>query len=122
MNKLLLGLIVLSLVGCATVGSKVDTNKLSLIKEGVTNKSEVFNLLGKPTNISLASDSKTIVIYHWAKASNRAVNFIPGVNMLAGGVDMQEESVQILLNKNDIVEKIISYNSNSQVKSGLLNL
>ena len=38
----------LFLVGCATVGTRIEGDKLAQIKEGTTTKAEVISLLGKP--------------------------------------------------------------------------
>ena len=118
LSSILLSII---LIGCATGGTKVDTNKLSQIKEGVTTKEEVVQLLGKPYMVNLNSDGKTVLMYQYTKASNRPSNFIPGLSLLAGGIDMQQQIVQILLDKNDKVEKFISNDSNSAMNYGLLN-
>ena len=121
MRKILLILASVILVGCATVGTKIDQDKLSQIKEGVTTKQEVINLLGKPYMVTLTSDGKTMFMYQYVKASNRAVNFIPGVDLLAGGMDMSQQILQVLIGKDDKVEKYIFNDSNTPINLGLLN-
>ena len=121
MRKILLILASVILVGCATVGTKIDQDKLSQIKEGVTTKQEVINLLGKPYMVTLTSDGKTMFMYQYVKASNRTANFIPGVNLLAGGMDMSQETLQVLIGKDDKVEKYIFNDSNTPINSGLMN-
>lgn len=121
MKKNLIILVAFILTGCATVGTKIDQDKLSLIKEGVTTKQELIGLLGKPYMVTLTSDGKTMFLYQYVKASNRAVNFIPGVNLLAGGMDMNQQIAQVLIDKNNIVEKYIFNDSQSEINSGVLN-
>ena len=109
------------LVGCATVGTKIDQDKLSQIKEGITTKQEVINLLGKPYMVTLTSDGKTMFMYQYVKASNRAVNFVPVVDLFAGGMDMNQQMLQVLIGKDDKVEKYIFNDNTTPINSGLLN-
>ena len=121
MKKVYLILICSLLFGCATVGTKIDQVKLSQIKEGITTKQEVISLLGKPYMVTMMSDGKTMLMYQYVKASNRAANFIPGVGLLAGGMDMNQQMVQVLIDKNDKVEKYIFNDNDTAINSGLLN-
>ncbi len=122
MKKLFLaGLIGLFLAGCATVGKPIEQSKIQQIKEGITTKQEVIQLLGKPFMVNLTSDGKSILMYQYVKVKNKATNFVPVVNIFAGGMDMNQQILQILLDKNDIVEKYILNDSNSEINSGLSN-
>lgn len=121
MKKVLAVLICLGLVGCATTGTRIEPDKVKQIKEGITTQEEVIALMGKPFMQNLTSDKKVIMMYQYAKVKNRASNFIPVVNILAGGMDMKQQILQILINENGIVEKYIFTDSNSPINSGLLN-
>ena len=107
--------------GCATVGTQINEANLAQIKEGVTTQEEVIASMGKPYMQTLTSDGKIIMMYQYTKVKNRATNFIPVVNILAGGMDMKQQILQILINENDIVEKYIFNDLNSDINSGLLN-
>lgn len=109
------------LTGCATVGKKVDQDKLGQIKEGVTSEQEVIRLLGNPYMKTLSSDGKTIMLYQYAKVKNRAANFIPVVNIFAGGMDMRQQMLTVLIGKNGKVDKYTMNDSNNAINSGLLN-
>ena len=109
------------LVGCATVGTKIDASKLSQIKENVTTKAEVENILGKPQSISLTSDGKTLMMYQYVKASSKGSNFVPVVNLFSGGMNMNMQIIQVLIGKDDKVEKYILNDSANDIKTGLLN-
>jgi outer membrane protein assembly factor BamE (lipoprotein component of BamABCDE complex) len=121
MKKLLAVLLCFGLVGCATTGTKIEQDKVKQIKEGITTQEEVIALMGKPFMQNLTSDKKVIMMYQYAKVKNRASNFIPVVNVFAGGMDMKQQILQILINENGIVEKYIFTDSNSPINSGLLN-
>ncbi len=109
------------IMGCATVGTKIESDKLSQIKEGVTTKQQVVSLIGKPSTVSLSPDGKEIFTYQYAHASNRASNFIPVVGLFTGGIDTKQETTQILIDKNNVVEKIVYNDSNIAMNTGLLN-
>ena len=114
-------LIILSalLIGCATMGTKIDENKLTQIKEGVTTKKEVIALLGPPFTVSLTSEGKTLMTYSYTKATAKGSSFIPIVGLFAGGSNVYMQTVQVLIGKDEKVEKYISNNSKDSVNTGL---
>lgn len=121
MKKILVVLICLGLMGCATTGTRIGQDKVKQIKEGVTTQEEVIALMGKPFMQNITSDGKIIMMYQYTKVKNRATNFIPVVNILAGGMDMEQQIFQILIDENGAVEKYIFTDTNSPINSGLLN-
>ena len=121
MKKLLTVLLCFGLLGCATTGTRIEQDKVKQIKEGITTREEVIALMGKPFMQNLTSDKKIIMMYQYAKVKNRASNFIPVVNVFAGGMDIKQQILQILINENGVVEKYIFTDSNSPINSGLLN-
>ncbi|MFH1396985.1 MAG: hypothetical protein ABIH27_00350 [Candidatus Omnitrophota bacterium] len=110
-----------SLVGCATVGIPIDQNKTSQIKESVTTKQEVIAILGKPYMKTLSSDGKIIMLYQYTKVKNRASNFIPVVNIFSSGMDMRQQMLTVLINKDGKVEKYTMNDSDTAINSGLSN-
>ncbi len=121
MKKFLAVLICLVLIGCATTGTRIELEKVKQIKEGITTQEEVIELMGKPFMQNLTSDGKIIMLYQYTKVKNRATNFIPVANILAGGMDMTQQTLQILIDKNGVVEKYIVTDTNSPINSGLFN-
>ena len=117
-SVLLVGLFV---CGCATVGKQIDMSKLAQFKEGVTTERDVTAALGNPDFKSLTSDGKTIATYTYTRATNKPANFVPVVGLLAGGMNMQQQTVQFLFNKDGVLEKYIANDSNQNINSGLLN-
>lgn len=107
--------------GCATSGTKIDQSKITQIKEGVTTEQEVLQILGSPQTKTLSSDGKIIMLYLYTKVKNRASNFIPVVNLMTGGMDMQQQMLTVLIGKDGKVEKYTLNDSTSAINSGLLN-
>ncbi|MFA6130186.1 MAG: outer membrane protein assembly factor BamE [Candidatus Omnitrophota bacterium] len=121
MKKLILLSTLVFLVGCATVGKPIDQNKISQIKEGVTTEQEVVDILGSPYMKTLSSDGKIIMLYQYAKVKNRTSNFIPVVNIFSSGMDIRQQMLTILINKDGKVERYTMNDSNSEINSGLVN-
>ncbi len=77
MNKLpsiLLSLICVALIGCATrtttTGREFDTSKVGDIKKGTTTSDELVGLLGQPFSKSVKSEDEVIWNYSWVKATS----------------------------------------------------
>lgn len=114
-------LIALFMCGCATTGTRIETDKVQQIKEGITTEKEVIDILGSPWQKTLGSDGKTLMVYQYTKVKNRAQNFIPIVGLLAGGMDMDQQMLTVLIGKDGKVEKYTFNDSKSPINSGLLN-
>lgn len=121
MKSICLVLITFLLLGCATSGKRIEADKLKQIKEGLSTKDQVIAIFGKPNTITLNSDKKTIMTYYHIKATNKIANFIPGLDLLAGGVNMDQQTLQVLLNEENIVEKYMLNDSQDSLNTGLLN-
>lgn len=120
-KPIVLLLVAVLIAGCATSGKAIDQNKVTQIKEGVSTEQDVIQLLGNPYMKTLGSDGKIIMLYQYTKVKNRASNFIPIVGLLNSGMDMQQKMLTILIGNDGKVEKYTLNDSNSEIKSGLLN-
>lgn len=120
-NIIVVGIFSLFLSGCATSGTKIDQDKLTQIKKGVTTEQEVIAILGNPHTKTLSSDGKIIMFYQYVKVKNRASNFIPVVNIMTGGLDMQQQMLTVLVGVDGKVEQYTLNDSTSAINSGLLN-
>lgn len=121
MRALIVILFSISLVSCASVGTKLKHENISQIKEGVTTQGEVIASLGQPYMQTLTSDGKVVMMYQYTKVENKATNFVPVANLFAGGMDIQQQILQILIDEHGVVERYLFTDSKSEVKSGLLN-
>jgi outer membrane protein assembly factor BamE (lipoprotein component of BamABCDE complex) len=107
------------LVGCATAGNKIGMDKISQIKEGVTTKQEIVGLFGNPNADTLNGDGKEILMYVYGKYRAKPSTYIPIIGLMAGGGNMEQQALQILIDKNGKVEKFIQTNGNTQINLGL---
>jgi len=121
MKRIILVVLALGLLGCATSGKPIQQDKVVQIKEGVTTKEEVIALMGKPAIHTLNGDGKEIMMYTHIKANTRASSFIPVVGLFVSGADMKQQSLQILIGKEGKVEKYIFTDSETPMNTGLAN-
>lgn len=115
---------VLYLTGCATntYGTKLDQNKVSQIKKGVTTRVEVVAVFGPPVTVSMLGDGRRMMFYSYfdRSAQPNAVAFIPLVGIIAGKASGQtrNQTLQIILNTNDIVEDYEFSDQTREFESG----
>lgn len=121
MRLILATVLFVTCLGCATVGKEVQSDKIDKIKKGVTTEQEVIELLGNPQTKTMGSDGKVLMLYQYAKVKNRAINFIPVANLLAGGMDMRMQMLTIIIGHDSKVENYTLNDSNTDINSGLLN-
>ncbi len=93
----------LALVGCITAGDKVDRDKVSQIKKGVTTRAEVEALLGPPTHVAIVGNGTRLMIYEYHETKVKGQNFIPYAGAFIGGTDNRRQNLQIILNENNVV-------------------
>lgn len=117
---LLLAFILSILHGCASSGNRIPVEKIGMIKEGQTTKTQVIELLGGPTSATITSDGKEILMYYAIKVSSSPQNFIPFVGLIQTRMDTDTQITNILLSKDGIVEKVTSTESKGAIKSGII--
>ena len=81
------------LCGCMTLGRPIN-DKLTQIKEGVTTKQEVIQLLGAPRRV-LSTDGEEVFQYRSRK-----------IQIATLGYGNQEENAAISFDKNGIAKKV----------------
>ena len=103
------------LTACASSGRKLDQSKVDLIKQDVTTRQEVLKLIGSPENITKDGSGNTTFLYQYFHASAKGANFVPVVNLFAGGVNTKSQSVMIQFGSDDVVKSITSSMGASEV-------
>lgn len=93
MKKLILGLSLITLVGCATVGKDFSESDVASIQKGVTTEQTVLQKFGKPTSVT--ADSEGNKIYGWTYAT--ATAFSVG----------QGKSLVVKVNKDGVVDSYV---------------
>jgi outer membrane protein assembly factor BamE (lipoprotein component of BamABCDE complex) len=117
--KNLLILILVTMVGCATVGRKVDQSAVEKIIKGETSRSEVIGLIGSPDRIIQPGNGDTIFSYGYTRVSAKATSFIPIVGAFAGGANVQNQMVMITFDKDGIVKNIMNTYGSTETDSGV---
>ena len=62
------------------------------------------------------------ITYHYVQAKENARNFVPVINALSRSTNMKQQIVQVLLDENQVVDKYAYNNSESVIKSCLINV
>ena len=119
--KRLLILLCVFLVGCATMGTKLDTNIIDSIKEGVTTEAEVVELLGVPQSKIVTDSGNIQMLYVYTRSKSKLRNFIPYVGLINSGIDTTQQTVSILINKKGIVERLTTNENITEMKYGIVN-
>ena len=106
------------LAGCASAGNKIDPDAVSKIEKGVTTKAQVIALLGNPMSVSLLGDGREMLFWSYARTRLKGATFVPVVGLFKGGSNTNTNAVQVLLNKDKIVEDFTSNDSTIESKMG----
>ncbi|XUA20704.1 hypothetical protein ACQVA2_08080 [Citrobacter sp. OP27] len=93
MKKLMIGLGLLALAGCATVGKDFSDSDVASIQKGVTKEQTVLQKFGKPTSVTTDSDGNTV--YGWTYAHANAFSVGQG------------KSLVVKVNKQGIVDSYV---------------
>lgn len=119
MNKFMLILTSISLIGCASVGTKFSQSQIDKIIDGKTTKNEIIQMLGKPTMSYVVNDT-IVMTYVRSTAKNSFGNFIPVYNVIHTEVNTDTETLTINIDNNDIVKSHPITQSSISSSSGLI--
>ena len=102
--KIIIIIMSLFLIGCASTGHKIDQSAVSRIQNGVTTKAEVINLIGSPEMITKKGNGDTVFVYHYIRSSVKPATFIPYIGAFVGGADTQQQMTNITFGPDGIVK------------------
>lgn len=107
--------------GCVTSsGKKIDHDKAAKIQVGVSTRTDVERLLGKPGSVTVGSFG-TVLMYHHMKMDMGVDPLIPAVHLLAGRTKVKSDSVIVTIGNDGKVTRVTNGNRENTIKSGLLN-
>lgn len=109
------------LSGCMSSGVKVDQDRVTSLKPGVTTCADAIALLGKPTSSSLQSDGTRTYQYVYVQAQASAANFIPIVGTLVGGANTENSVFTMNCDKRGVLATYSSSQGSSDVGTGLIS-
>jgi outer membrane protein assembly factor BamE (lipoprotein component of BamABCDE complex) len=94
----------LCIAGCTSSGTKLDQSRVSEIQKGVTTRAEVEAKLGPPDYVAMMPDGRRQLVYNHSETSLSAGSFIPFANTFTSGGNTRRQTLQILINKDNIVD------------------
>lgn len=123
MRTLLVILLSVVLVGCASSGNKLIAKESAQsvkdkIQKGSTTKTDITKLFGKPNSVTLNSDSKETWVYVFSKAKIHGSTFIPFYGMFKNGSNVSVKQIVIVYDGDTVIDYTMS-ETNSTVQSGL---
>jgi outer membrane protein assembly factor BamE (lipoprotein component of BamABCDE complex) len=110
---------ILLIVGCATVGRKIDQAAVDKIQKGVSTREDVRGLVGSPDHVSREAGGDETWSYIYIRSAVKGESFIPIVGAFAGGVNTQQQSVAVVFGQDGKVSKVISNYGGTSLDEGL---
>lgn len=118
MRPIIIILLALSIVACASVGVQVDSAKVEEIEKGVTTEQEIKETFGNPSSSGITSDGELFYMYTFARSTTNAATFIPVVGLFAGGSNTDMETLQIWFDTEQRVREYHFNKSNMETRLG----
>ena len=115
-----LAFVSLFLIGCATMGTKIEQSELAKIKDGVTTENEIIALFGAPSSKTVTDNGNILMLYVYTKASPKLSSFVPVVSLISSGTNSHQETLSVLLDENGIVKKHTFNDVDDEIKIGIL--
>jgi len=107
------------LIGCVTVGRRVNQSNAEKLQKGITTKAEVIKIFGQPSSQSFNQAGKIIFTYIGCQMKNTAWNFIPIISAIHSEIKTTNQILTITF-KDDVVEEYDFSTSNMPIKYGIV--
>lgn len=112
--------------GCASGGNtrlrdQTQESVSQQITEGKTSKSDVKKVMGDASTVSFTDSGNEIWTYKYARATPKAQNFIPVVNLFSRGADLKAKELVILFDKEGLVTRYTMRETTDELKQGLIH-
>jgi outer membrane protein assembly factor BamE (lipoprotein component of BamABCDE complex) len=104
--------------GCASVGRKLDESKVDQIKQGVTTRDQVIQLVGSPDQLTRDGAGNITFQYIYAHAQAKGSSFIPIYGAFAGGANVQNQFLTVTFTNNVVSSLVSTYGAN-EVNTGV---
>jgi len=114
-----------ALSACASSGNtalKTETSHTlsSKIAKGVTTQAQVRALLGAPSSTNFTDSGNQVWHYSHSKATSMGRNFIPLVNIVSSGSNVESKELALFFDKQGVVQDYAMQESKSQEKQGIV--
>lgn len=113
------------LAACASAGNESlrhETSETleSKLEKGKTTKQQVQLALGDPSSTDYTDSGNEIWKYQHMRATAKAANFIPVVDLLAGGQDVKKKQLSLFFDDKGILKNYSMLETESEVRTGLI--
>jgi len=119
MRKILGIMAIILLIGCASVGHKIDQSATDKIEKGKTTKEQVLNLMGSPDQIIRLGNGDTTFTYLYIRSTLKPETLIPFVGMFVGGSNMQHQAFSVTFDPDNVVKDLVSTQGSMECDTGL---
>jgi hypothetical protein len=118
MKTIIVSLLALGFVGCASVGTPIATQNVQNIKKGVTTEADLVRMFGPPTTKTLNANGNIVMVWTHSAAQAKGTSFIPIAGAFVGGTNVQVQQLTVLLNSSGSVQNYTMNESHPDVKMG----
>jgi outer membrane protein assembly factor BamE (lipoprotein component of BamABCDE complex) len=108
------------MMGCVSVGRKIDQSSADSIKKGVTTREQVTSLLGSPDGITRLGTGDTLYSYGYMRMKAKPASFIPIVGMFAGGAETQHQFFTVTFGPDGVVKDFYSTQGGLEADRGVM--
>ena len=88
------------------------------VVEGKTTQADVQRMYGEPASKTLTDGGNEVWTYAYAYATPKGINFVPFVNLLAGGADVEKKQLVIMFDKEGLVSRRVYSQSQQEILRG----
>jgi len=118
-SLILIVILMALLIGCVTIGRKLEQANIEKIRKGETTREEVIKFLGSPDQMMRDANGNITMSYMYVRATAKPETFIPIVGAFIGGANFQNQTVIIVIDLDGIVKDIISSQGATESFQGL---
>lgn len=98
---------------------QIQSSVSQQIAEGKTTKSDIVNIFGQATKVTLTNEGTEVWTYLYSCAAPHARNFVPFFRFVSSGADVNTKQLVILFNKDNVVSKYSMTESENVINKGL---
>ncbi|MBK1858209.1 outer membrane protein assembly factor BamE domain-containing protein [Cerasicoccus arenae] len=109
----------LLLTGCASSGTKMDSNQISNIEKGVTKQAELNAMLGNPMSVGFDADGNKTATWVYTRAESDGRNFIPIYGAFDSRMNLQQQMLIVIFNPDGTVKDFNYNDSTNTTRAGI---
>ena len=118
-NQLLIIVLALMTLGCASSGTRIDQASIDKIEKGQTTETDIRQWFGAPGSTMNHSNGDKTISFVFAKAQNDAMSYVPYVGLLLGKSSSETQALQVTFNDQGVVKEYI-YSESGETSNSVL--